>query len=204
MVLSIHAFGRGWMLHVKLFFYSSCIALSFHTTRKNCSTLIHSFGRGLILYLYIHTFLSRIPSIILHAFLIPNFRKFHSTIHSFLEGVISLYFSIVSSVIVHCSINPCFWERVDVTCQFFFFHPALLCYSMLLGENVIRPVSSLLKGLISLYFSMVSPIIFHCSINPCFWERVDVACQTFHLSSYIALSFHTTRKKLLYPHALLW
>ena len=142
MVLSIHAFGRGWMLHVKLFFYSSCIALSFHTTRKSCSTLIHSFGRGLILNLYIHTFLSRIPSIILHAFLIPNFRKFHSTIHSFLEGVISLYFSIVSSVIVHCSINPCFWERVDVACQFFFFHPALLCYSMLLAKIVIRPVSN--------------------------------------------------------------
>ena len=143
MVLSIHAFGRGWMLHVKLLFFASCIALSFHATRKNCSTLIHSFGRGLILYLYIHTFLSRISSIILHAFLIPNFRKFHSTIHSFLEGVISLYFSIVSSVIVHCSINPCFWEGVDV------------------------------------------------------------ACQTFHLSSYFALSFHTTRKKLLYPLPLL-
>ena len=167
----------------------SCIALSFHTTRKNCSILIHSFGRGLILYLYIHTFLSRIPSIILHAFLIPNFRKFHSTIHSFLEAVISLYFSIVSSVVVQCSINPCFWERVDVACQFFFFHPALLCYSMLLGKNVIRPVSSFLKGLISVFFngfpyhfsllyqpmllggggccvSNFSFIVLHCSVIP--------------------------------------
>ena len=94
----------------QIFILSSCITLSFHTTRKNYPTLIHSFGRGLILYLYIHTFLSRIPSIILHAFLIPNFRKFHSTIHSFLEGVISLYFSKVSSVIFHRAINPCFWE----------------------------------------------------------------------------------------------
>ena len=175
------------MLHVKLFFFSSCIALSFHTTRKNYPTLIHSFGRGLILYLYIHIFLSRIPFIILHAFLIPNFRKFHSTIHSFLEGVISRYFSIVPSIIFHRAINPCFWERVDVACQFFFFHPALLCYSMLLGKNVIRPVSSFLKGLISLYFSMVSPIIFHCPINPCFWEGVDVACQTFHLSLHCSV-----------------
>ena len=90
------------MLHVKLFFYSSCIALSFHTTRKNCSTLIHSFGRGLILYLYIHTFLSRIPSIILHAFLIPNFKKIPFD-HSFLSGGsdFSVFFN---SFVCHCSL----------------------------------------------------------------------------------------------------
>ena len=95
-------------------------------------------------YIYIHTFISRILSIILHASLIPNFRKCHSTIHSFLEGMISLYIWKVSSIIVHCSINPCFWEGVDV------------------------------------------------------------ACQTFLLSSCIALSLHTTRKKLRYPCSLLW
>ena len=54
--------------------------------------------------------------------------------------------------------------------------------------------SFLLKGLISLNFSINSSIIVPCSVNPCFWERVGVACQTFLLSSCIALSFHTTRK----------
>ena len=44
----------------------------------------------------------------------------------------------------------------------------------------------------------------HCSINPCFWKGVDVACQTFLSSSYITLSFHTTRKQLFYPYSLLW
>ena len=180
-------FWEGVDVACQIFILSSCITLSFHTTRK----IFYPYSRlweGIdFISIYIYTFLSRIPSIILHASPIPNFRKFHSTIHSFLEGVISLHFSIVSSVIVHCSINPCFWERVDVACHFFFFHPALLCYSMLLGKNVIRPVSSFLKGLISLYFSMVSPIIFHCSINPCFWEGVDVACQTFHLSLHCSV-----------------
>ena len=134
------------MLHVKLILLSSCIALSFHTTRKNYSTLIHPFGRGLILYLYIytHTFLSRIPSIILHASLIPNFRKCHSTIHFFLQGMISLYFSKVSSIIVHCPINPCFWEGVDVACQFLFFHPALLCYPILLEKTTLPSCSPLI------------------------------------------------------------
>ena len=37
---------------------SSCIALSFHTTRKNYATLFDSFGRGLILYIYTFIFLS--------------------------------------------------------------------------------------------------------------------------------------------------
>ena len=44
-----------------------------------------------------YTFLSRISSIILHVSFLPNFRKCHSSIHFFLEGMISLYFSIVSS-----------------------------------------------------------------------------------------------------------
>ena len=62
------------MLHVNSSF-SCCIALLFHAARKNYSTLIHSFGRGLILFLYIHIFLSRISSIIPHVSPIPNFRK---------------------------------------------------------------------------------------------------------------------------------
>ena len=49
--------------------------------------------------------------------------------------------------------------------------------------------------------SFLSTIFFrgHCSINPCFWEGVDVVCQTFLLSSCIALSFHTTRKNYATP-----
>ena len=117
--------GRCCMSNFSL---SSCIALSFHTTRKNYSTLIHPFGRGLILYLYIHTFLSRISSIILHASLIPSFRKFHSTIHSFLEGMISRYFSIVPSIIFHRAINPCFWEgwMLHVNSSFFILHCSVI------------------------------------------------------------------------------
>ena len=52
-------------------------------------------------------------------------------------------------------------------------------------------------------FSRISSIIHHCSTNPCSWEGVDVACQTFLLSSCIALSFHTTRKTRPYPYSLL-
>ena len=101
--------------------------------------------------------------------------------------------------------------------KLFVYHPALLCFSMLLGNNystlihsfdrvLIRidyiytlpfhtletcysTIRSLLKGLISLYFTKLSSIIFHCPINPCFWEGAGVACQTFLLSSCIA-HFH--------------
>ena len=151
---------------------SSCIALSFHTTRKNYSTLIHSSDRELILYiyiyidiyfknlfyhssllyqsmlvggggctplggdwfyihLYIHTFLSRTSSIILHVSPIPHFWKTPFN-HSFLcNGLSSLYFSIVSSTILHCSTSPCFWEGVDVDVKVFFYHPALLHCSVI-------------------------------------------------------------------------
>ena len=98
--------GGGCCMSILLF--SSCIALLFHATRKNYPTLIHSFGRGLILYLYIHTFLSRIPSIILHASLIPNFRKFHSTTHpSMLLGGVDVAVN-SSFFILHCSVIPCY------------------------------------------------------------------------------------------------
>ena len=73
-----------------------------------------------------------------------------------------------------------------------------------ISEECHSTTHSFLKGLSSLYFSILSSVILHCSINSCFWERVDVACQTFLLSSSIVLSFHTTRKKLLYRNSLLW
>ena len=72
--LSIHAFGRGRMLHVKLFFCHPALLIS----KKKYSTLIHSFGKGLILvqiFAYISIFLSRTSSIILHACPIPYFKK---------------------------------------------------------------------------------------------------------------------------------
>ena len=110
--------------------------------------------------------------------------------------------------------------------KLFVYHPTLLCYSMLLGNNYstlihsfdrgfiiyiytlpfhtletcYSTIRSLLKGLISLYFTKLSSIIFHCPINPCFWEGTDVACQTFLLSSCIA----QFQEKLLYPHSLCW
>ena len=73
-----------------------------------------------------------------------------------------------------------------------------------ISEECHSTTHSLLKGLSSLYFSILSSVILHCSINSCFWEGVDVACQTFLLSSCIVLSFHTTTRKLLYRNSLLW
>ena len=72
--LSKNAFGRGWMLHAKLFFYHPTLPCHSILLGKNYSILIHSFGRGLILY---------IPAFLL---------------------------SRIYSIILHCSINPCFWE----------------------------------------------------------------------------------------------
>ena len=79
-----------------------------------------------------------------------------------------------------------------------FYHLSCLSQSTLL-EKCLSTTHSFLEGLNSLYFSVVSFIILHCSLNPCFWEGVDVACQTFLLSSCIALSFHTTRKNYSTP-----
>ena len=130
--LSIHAFGRGWMLHAKLFFYHP--ALPGHSIlRKNYSTLIHPFGRGLVLYISIY--LSRIP------------------------------------IILHCSIHPCFWEGCMLHAKLFFYHPALLCHSLLLGKTILplfTPYSLLWEGIGFIYISLsrISSIILHCSINP--------------------------------------
>ena len=114
-------------------------------------TLIHSFGKGFIL-----TYFSKfaLGSSILHFSPIPNFRKCHSTIHSCLEGLISLHFSRNSSIIVPCSSNPCFWERVGVARQAFLssscialsFHTTRKNYSTLIhsfGIILTTPFSSL-------------------------------------------------------------
>ena len=119
----------------------------------------------------------------------------------------------IFSIILHCSINSCFWEGVGVACQTVLLFPASLCHSIPLGKRYSTLVHSF-GGLIfiNIYIyiyifaslSRISSIILHCSINPCFWEGVDVACQTLLLLSCIALSCHTTREKLLYPYSLLW
>ena len=67
-------FWEGVDVVCQTFLLSSCIALSFHTTRKNYATLIHSFGRGLILYIYIQFFsfknLSYHPSLLCQSMLL--------------------------------------------------------------------------------------------------------------------------------------
>ena len=172
---------------------------------------------------------SFLDSSTLHFSPIANFRKM--PLISFLKGLILRYFSIVSSIILHCSINPCFWEGVAVACQTFLllsclalsFHAArdMLFYCLLLLREGIRfiyyPKSALDSSILHVslipnfrkmpfdhsfpfwrdwFLCIFNSFLYHshCSINPCFWEGVDVACQTFLLSSYIPLLFHTTRK----------
>ena len=110
--------------------------------------------------------------------------------------------------------------------QNLFYHPSLLSQSMLLGgggccmpnfsfiilhcsvshttrKNYSTLIHAFGRGLVLYIYifllSRNSSIILHCSINPCFWEGVDVAFQTFLLSSCIALSFRTTREKTTLP-----
>ena len=231
----------GWMLHAKLFFYhlalpchcsinacfwegvdvacpaflvSSCIALSFHTTRKNYSTLIHSFGRWLILYIYIYTYqyffqeplLATLLSLPFHPF-----RRCHPSLPylPMLLGGGGCCMPSFSFIILHCSVIPYFLEKyithsfdrgpnfiyiyIYISFKNLVYHPSCPSHSTLL-EKCHSTTHSFLQGLSSLCFSRISSIIFHCSLNPCFWEGVDVACPTFLLSSCIAPSFHTTRK----------
>ena len=146
------------------FLLSSCIVLSFHTTRK---TILSLFTPLIGDWFYIYIYLSRIP------------------------------------IILHCSINPCFWEGVHVARPTFLLSSCIALSPTLL-EKTILPLFTLLGGDWFLYIYIVllsrnSSIILHCSINPCFWEGVDVAFQTFLLSSCIALSFRTTREKTTLP-----
>ena len=120
-LLSQSMLSEGVDVACQSFLLSSCIALSFHTTRKNYSTLIHPFGRGWVLHTFIYTYISfrnlfYHPSCLSQSTLLE---KCHSTSHSFLKGLNSLYFSAVSFIILHCPINPCFWEGVHVASQAF-------------------------------------------------------------------------------------
>ena len=176
-------FWKGWMLYVKLILLSSCIALSFHTTRKNYSTLIHPFGRGLILYFYTHIYIytyiyfknpfyhpSRLSPI-------PNFRKCHSNIHSFLEGMISLHFLINPSINIQCSINPCFWKGWMLYVKLILLSSCIALSFHTTGKNYSTLIHPFGRGLI-LYFythiyihtfiSRILSIILHASLIPNF------------------------------------
>ena len=169
-------FWEGVDVACQSFLLSSCIALSFHTTRKNYATLIHSFGRGLILYIY--TFfsfknLSYHPSLLCQSMLLggggcrmPNF----------------------SFIILHWSFHT---TREEL------FNHSTLIHSF--GRGLILYIYIHLF----IYLSRISSIILNCSIDPCFWEGVDVACQSVLLSSCIALS-PILIEQTLYPYWLLW
>ena len=108
---------------------------------------------------------------------------------------IHTFLSRISSIILHCSLNPCFWGGCMLHAKLFFYHPALLCHAILLVKNYSTIILPFGRGWF--FLSRISSIILPCSINPCFWEGVDVACQAFLLSSLIALSFHTTGQTIL-------
>ena len=148
-----------------------------HTTRTNTLPFLTPLGGGwFYIHLYIHKFLSRIYSIILHVSPTPNLKKCHSTTDSFLKGLNSLYFSIVSFIILHCSISPCFWEGVDVACQTFHLLSRNALSFHYARKKLLYPYSPLWEGIdiihiyIHTFLSRISSIILHCSINPCFWE----------------------------------
>ena len=78
------------------FLLSPCIALSFHATRKNYPTLIHSFGMGLFGFwknIYRYIYIDFFQQSLLLSFMSLPFQiseECHSTTHSLLNGWISL------------------------------------------------------------------------------------------------------------------
>ena len=114
-------FWEGWMLPSILLF-SSCIALLFHATRKKLFYPYSLLWEGVdFISIYTYTYIS-FKNIFYHPSCFSHFKLQKNAIGSlisFLEGLISVYFSINSSINFHGSINPCFWEGVDVACQTF-------------------------------------------------------------------------------------
>ena len=110
---------------------SSCIALSFHITRKNYSTLFHSFGRRSFFI-----FKKIFQESLLSSFMFVPFHTFRKKPfdHSFLSKGIefSVFFT---SFIYHSSL---LYQSMlcggGGFCTSIFFHPALLCHSIL-GNN---------------------------------------------------------------------
>ena len=85
---------ENFFYHPALFHHSMLLG-KFH------STFIRSLG-----FIFIHLFKIFLVSSI--SLPLQTLEKCHSTTHSFLKGLTSLYFWKVSSIILHRSINPCF------------------------------------------------------------------------------------------------
>ena len=136
----------------------------------------------------------------------------HSTTHSFLKGLSSLCFSILSSVVLHCSINSCFWEGVDIACQTFLLSSCIVLSFHTTTRKPLYRNSLLWEGInfinINVYtykfLSIISSIILHCSIISCFWERMEVACPIFFCHPALLCHSIPLGKNLLYPYSLLW
>ena len=92
-----------WLFSFRKFLLSSCIVPSFHATRE-ISFYLHS-----LLWEGLHFHISFPKSFLVSFISLPlqTLEKCHSTTHSFLKGLTSLYFWKVSSIILHRSINPC-------------------------------------------------------------------------------------------------
>ena len=163
---------------------SSCIALS-----------IHAFG-GCMLHAKLFFYH---PALLCHAILLV--KNYSTIILPFGRGW--FFLSRISSIILPCSINPCFWEGVDVACQAFLLSSLIALSFHTTGQTILPLFTPLGGDWFSFFLSRVSSIILHCSINPCCWEGVDVPCQTFHLLSCIALS-PILLGQILYPFWLLW
>ena len=143
--LSIHAFGRGWMLHAKLFFYHPTLPCHSILLGKNYSTILPLFtplgGDWLYIYTFIYLSFKNIfyhPSLLYRSmllggggccmskcsFIILHCSVSHTTrtntlpllpplggdwfyIHSYIHTFLSRIFSII----LHVSPSPHFWKN---------------------------------------------------------------------------------------------
>ena len=157
---------------------SSCIALSIHAfggVHVACQTFLLSSGIAL---------------------------SFHTAREKLFYHYSPLWEGMVFSfqnLFYHLSLlsQSCFWE-VDVACQAFLLSSRIALSFHTTGHTILPLFTPLGGDWFYFFLSRVSSIILHCSINPCCWEGVDVACQTFHLSSCIALS-PILLGQILYP-----
>ena len=126
------------MLHVKFFFYHRALLCHSILLGKTTLTLFTPLGGAdfIYLYIYIHIHFKNPfyhPSCLSHS----KLEKMPFD-HSFLSGGsdFSVFFK---SFFYHfsSSYQSILLGGVDVACQFFFFHAALLCYSMLLGKTIL-------------------------------------------------------------------
>ena len=153
------------MLHVKTFLLSSCVALSFHTTGKKLLYPYSLLWEG-IGFKYANMHMYFFQESLLSSFMSLPFRiseESRSTTHAFLEGLTSRSFSLISSIL-HCSINPCFWEGLNVAGNRFYMHMYIhTCFFqeyLWISSIILTLIHSSLRGLqISLGKSLLSSFI---------------------------------------------